>query len=265
MPAKTTPDPRTGKRWPRNLRALTGPATLRAVPENNASSGETSRSVSKSVPVTELALKYRIGLTLGGLYLRLALSTSKFRVEGAEHEQKLLDEGKAGIFSFWHGNMLFPVYLRRDRDIHVLSSLSRDGEMMARFVGKFGYRTIRGSSSRGGLRALVGMKKVVDKGYFAAFTPDGPRGPIHHVEGGVVLLSKIAQVPILAAGLAASRCWTLNSWDRCKVPKPFGRVAVSIDAPFRVSENDDEEEAKAELARRMHAMDARAAAMLEEW
>ncbi len=247
------------------MRVFHAAATLRAVPAKNASSASNERSSPNPPPVTELALKYRLGLTIGGAYVRFALGTSKFRMEGAEHEDALLAEGKAGIYSFWHGNMLFPVYMRRDRDIHVLSSLSRDGEMMARFVGKFGYRTVRGSSSRGGMRALVAVKKVVDKGYFAAFTPDGPRGPIHHVEGGVVLLSKVARVPILAAGFAGSRCWTLNSWDRCQVPKPFGRVAVSLDAPYQVGEDEPEEDAKAELARRMHAMDARAAEMLANW
>jgi len=200
------------------------------------------------------------------VYLKLAMRTSRIRFEGLEHEEAAREGGRPIIYSFWHDGILFPVYTHRGKDIHVLSSLSRDGDLIARFTARFGYRTIRGSSSRGGARALVAMRKVVAEGYDTAFTPDGPRGPRHTVQLGVIALARLCDLAIVPAGFASSRCVVLEkSWDKFRVPLPFGRVAYAIQPPLRVERDASEEEAGERLAERLHAADLRAREMLETW
>ncbi len=121
----------------------------------------------------------------------------------------------------------------RDRGIIVITSENFDGEWIARIIRRFGYGTARGSTSRGGARALVQLRRDLAAGQPAAFTVDGPRGPARVAQPGAVWLAGATGNPVLPFHIEAERCWTLKSWDRHQVPKPGTGLAIAIGAPIR--------------------------------
>jgi lysophospholipid acyltransferase (LPLAT)-like uncharacterized protein len=110
----------------------------------------------------------------------------------------------------------------------------RDGEIIARIVESFGFKTIRGSSSRGAARALIGIVRELERGSEVAVTPDGPRGPARRFASGALVAAQRVGVPIVGVGVFASSAWRLNSWDRFMIPKPFSRVQVAYTLPTSV-------------------------------
>lgn len=131
------------------------------------------------------------------------------------------------IFCFWHQCVLpCTIYFRRT-GATILISQSFDGELVTRILGLFGFRAVRGSSSRGGREGLLGLQDVIDSGKPAIFTADGPRGPIYRTKMGPIRLAEATGAPIGAFHLEPERAWTMRSWDRFLVPKPFTRIAVS--------------------------------------
>lgn len=136
-----------------------------------------------------------------------------------------------GIFCFWHRCTL-PAgwYFRRFR-CSILISQSFDGELIARTLARLGYGSVRGSSSRGGATALMALRDVLLRGLPVVFTADGPRGPIYQTKIGPVKLAQLTAEPIGSFYLLPQRAWTLGSWDRFLIPKPFSRVVVSWSRP----------------------------------
>jgi len=133
----------------------------------------------------------------------------------------------ARIFCFWHQCVLpCTVYFRRTHAT-ILISQSFDGELITRVLGLFGFRAVRGSSSRGAREGLLGLKHVIEEGGPAIFTADGPRGPIYRTKTGPIKLAKLTGAPIGAFHLEPEHAWTMRSWDRFLVPKPFTRIVVS--------------------------------------
>lgn len=173
-------------------------------------------------------------------------ATYHWREEGAGHLRRLESEGRPPIFAFWHGRVLAATLYFRDRGIIVITSENFDGEWIARIIRKFGYGTARGSSSRGGVRALIQLKKDMAAGSPAAFTVDGPRGPARVAQPGVIWLAGATGNPILPFHIESSSYWTVNSWDRHQVPKPGSDVAIAIGAPIEIAATD---EATVEVAR----------------
>jgi lysophospholipid acyltransferase (LPLAT)-like uncharacterized protein len=147
------------------------------------------------------------------------------------------------IYTVWHGQILLLPYLygRRLR-IHALTSRSRDGEILARFIQGFGISIVRGSSSRGGARALLQLARAVrDEGADILIVPDGPRGPRHVAQGGAVMLAKVTGIPMIPVAFAASAKTVLKSWDRFIIPHPFARAAVLFGEPIAVPRHADED------------------------
>jgi hypothetical protein len=175
---------------------------------------------------------------LGYPLLRLLGSTWRWQVSGLEHLEAIHAAGRHPIYAFWHGRILpGTIYFQR-RGIVVITSRNFDGEWIARIIERFGYGTARGSSSRGGpaaLRRLV--RDVGNRG--VAFTLDGPRGPSETAQPGAVWLSKATGHPLLPFHLEARSCWTLRSWDRTQIPKPFTTVALAIAEPIYVPDDAD--------------------------
>src|SRR4051794_16336296 len=136
--------------------------------------------------------------------------------------------------AFWHGRILPATYYFRPRGIVVITSENFDGEWIAGIIERFGYGTARGSSSRGGLKALLQLKRELAAGKPAGFTVDGPRGPARVAQPGAVWLAKASAHPVLPFHLEADRFWTVKSWDRTQIPKPFATVALVVDEPFDV-------------------------------
>ena len=176
-------------------------------------------------------LKQRFSLALitwsAWLFIRIIGPTLRYEVT-------IEDGGPPGgwiqpaVWVFWHRCIFPAVWFFRDRRIGVMTSSSFDGEYIARIISKFGFEPVRGSSTRGGVRALLGMHTVVEDGRTAAFTIDGPKGPRYVAKPGPVLLARKTQTPLVAFHLAVENAWVLNSWDHMIVPKPFSRVALHI-------------------------------------
>jgi len=149
------------------------------------------------------------------------------------------------IYCFWHQCVLpCTVYFRRSLAI-ILISQSFDGELIARTLRLFGFGAVRGSSSRGAREGLLGLKQVVESGRTAIFTADGPRGPIYRTKMGPIKLAQMTGAPIGAFHLEPEHAWTMRSWDRFLVPRPFTRIVVSWAQWTRVPADLPEEEFEA--------------------
>ena len=193
-------------------------------------------------------------------------ATFRWRTEGLEHFEAITRSGRQPIMAFWHGRILpATVYFRR-RGIIVITSENFDGEWIAGIIERFGYGTARGSTSRGAVKALVRLKRDMAAGNPAAFTLDGPRGPARVAQPGAIWLAKATGNPIVPFHIEASRHWTLRSWDRTQIPKPFSDVAIAIGEPIEVPSGADDaamEQARLTLEARLTALEARALAMIE--
>ena len=181
--------------------------------------------------------------------MRALASTWTWKVSGAEHVEAIKARGLHPIHSFWHGRILpATIYFQR-RGIVVITSDNYDGEWIARIIQKFGYGAARGSTSRGGPKALLQLvREVKSKG--VAFTLDGPRGPAEVAQPGAVWLAKATGNPLMPFHLESKSHWTLNSWDRTQIPKPFTTVALAISPPIYVPRDAGEgslEEARTTL------------------
>ncbi len=157
--------------------------------------------------------------------------------------------GQPVIFAFWHAKMLPLLWQHRDEGVAVLVSQHADGEIIARISEALGYRTVRGSTSRGGARALVEITRLLEQGIDVAFTPDGPRGPAHTIAPGVVYVAQRARMPIIPIAVSASRAWRLKTWDRFVIPKPFARVTIRYGDPHMVPSAEQGNTLEAETER----------------
>ena len=193
-------------------------------------------------------------------------SSLSWRVEGMSHLQ-FDGAGRRPIMAFWHGRVLTASYYFRNRAIVVMISENFDGEWIARIIERFGYGTSRGSTSRGGQRALLHMKREMEAGKPAGFAVDGPRGPARTVQPGVVWLAKLTGNPVVPFHMEASSYWSLNSWDRTQVPKPFSTVALAVGAPIDVPADAAQttiEAKRVEVQEALLSLERRAAALLLE-
>lgn len=154
-------------------------------------------------------------------------------------------DGPLCIWSFWHRSVIAATHRCRNHQIAVMTSRSFDGEYIARIIRNFGFIPVRGSSSRGAVGALMGMRRELEQGHSVAFTIDGPRGPCYVAKPGPVLLAKKTGVPICCFYIHVERAWVLNSWDRMMIPKPFSRAVFYASSPLVVpgNANDDQMEA----------------------
>ena len=190
--------------------------------------------------------------------------TLHWRIEGQEHVDAIFREGRQPIYAFWHGRILPALYHFRHQRIVVITSQNFDGEWIAGILKRFGFGTARGSTSRGGVRALVQLRRDLAAGRPAAFTLDGPRGPARVAQPGALWLSGATGQPLLPFHIEADRFWEMRSWDRTQVPKPFSTVALVMGAPLGVPDTSDAavEAAREELGRRLAVLEQRAHALL---
>ena len=179
--------------------------------------------------------KLAIAVRLGSVIIRALAITWRCRITNAAAWRELRSRRQPFIFAFWHGTMLPLVWTHRGEGVSVVISEHRDGEIIARIVESFGFKTIRGSSSRGAARALIGIVRVLERGSEVAVTPDGPRGPARRFASGALVAAQRVGVPIVGIGVVASRAWRLNSWDRFMIPKPFSRVQIAYTLPTSVA------------------------------
>jgi len=191
--------------------------------------------------------------------------TLRWRVEGADRYDAVLASGRQPIMAFWHGRILSGTLYFQRRGIVVITSENFDGEWIARIIQRFGFGTARGSSSRGGLRAMLQLVRDMERGTPAAFTLDGPRGPARVAQPGAIWLARATGNPVVPFHMEASSKWTANSWDRTQIPKPFTTVAVAIGEPLDVpsdANDTDLETTRQALEGRLQVLEARAIEML---
>jgi lysophospholipid acyltransferase (LPLAT)-like uncharacterized protein len=194
-------------------------------------------------------------------------ATLRWRVEGLQHLESLASAGRQPIMAFWHGRILAATYYFRRRGIVVITSENFDGEWIAGIIERFGYGTARGSSSRGGRKALLQLRRDLAAGRPAGFTLDGPRGPARHAQPGAVWLASYTGHPLLPFHIEASSFWSARSWDRTQVPRPFSTNAVVIGEPMQVPPDADDgaiEAARQVLEARLAALEQRALQLVRE-
>jgi len=193
-------------------------------------------------------LTFRAAGLVGGVLVRgLFLTTSAERI-GREHYQRFRNERSPVIFVFWHGQLLPLLYHHRNEDAVVLVSEHADGEYITRVIERMGFRTTRGSSTRGGTKALKGLIRAARDGHDLGITPDGPGGPARQLKPGALLAAALTGLPIIPVAAGASSAWRASSWDGFLIPKPFARVRLCYGPPYWV-ERDAGEEALAKHAR----------------
>jgi lysophospholipid acyltransferase (LPLAT)-like uncharacterized protein len=191
--------------------------------------------------------------------------TLRWRVEGLHHFDSIIASGRQPVMGFWHGRILPATYYFRRRGIVVITSENFDGEWIARIIERFGYGTARGSTSRGARRAMLQLVRDLKAGRPAGFTLDGPRGPARVAQPGAVWLAASTGNPLLPFHLEASSYWSVRSWDRTQIPKPFSTVALVVGAPIEVARDTTDdvlESARLGLERRLAVLEERARAML---
>jgi hypothetical protein len=191
--------------------------------------------------------------------------TLRWRTEGREHLDAVIAAGRQPIMAFWHGRILPATFYFRRRGIVVITSENFDGEWIARIIERFGYGTARGSTTRGGIKAMLKLVREMEAGKPAGFTVDGPRGPARIVQPGAVWLARETGNPVLPFHCEASSYWTANSWDRTQVPKPLATVAIAIGEPLYVTAGASAEQLEASrqlVQQRLIALEARARALL---
>ena len=175
-------------------------------------------------PLRDVPFKIKLISSIAVKILSFVGRTWKVEWVGKEIIDELDKNGV--IFAFWHGKSLVPCWTYKDKGVVVMVSLHRDGEIMNRALAALGFKRVRGSSTKGGRRALNAMCNLLNQGYSVAVTPDGPRGPKHSVHPGVFMLASKTGKPILPCGIGAKSYWELATWDSFLIPKPFTKVKI---------------------------------------
>lgn len=186
----------------------------------------------------QASLTLAVAPLLGATLVRLLASTLHVRREEAA-VGALWRSGTPAIYAVWHGRILLLPYFYGWRRARVLASRSRDGELLTRFVGRFGLEAVRGSSSRGGAEALRLLARALAEGRDAVVVPDGPRGPRETVKSGIVALARLTGAPIVPIAVGASPEWRFRSWDEFRIPKPLARCVLRFGDPIRVPRDAD--------------------------
>jgi lysophospholipid acyltransferase (LPLAT)-like uncharacterized protein len=184
--------------------------------------------------VTEPTRKVTWSSRLGSAFIQAIARTWRFRVVNEEASVRERAAGRPVVMALWHGEMLPLLFYHRNRQIAVLVSEHGDGEISARILSAFGFRLVRGSTSRGAARSLIAIDRELGAGFDVGITPDGPRGPRHSVAPGALLAAHRANVRILPLAAKSSAFWQLGSWDRFMIPKPFARVTIAYGDPVMV-------------------------------
>jgi len=193
---------------------------------------------------------------LAVIFIRLLFRTIRLRVVGEE-----LLEGISGgvIYAFWHGQQFLLVPYMSQRDIILMSSLSNDGEYQARILQRFGYKIVRGSSAKGGMRGLIGLIKGIRDGHDCGLAVDGPTGPIYEPKEGIIALARKTGASIVPLSSASRHKWTFEAaWDKYILPKPFSRGVIAFGQPYKPEKNTSVQQECDILRERLNALSSEA-------
>lgn len=176
---------------------------------------------------------------LAGPAIRLLASSWRIRTVHEERWQSLHASGRPYVFLLWHEAILPLLWRHRGQGITLVVSEAREGQYLVDFALSLGYDAVRGSSTRGATRALLGAVRTLREGRPVAITPDGPRGPRRTLKPGVLAAAQRAGGAVIPLHAAARRAWRLNSWDRMLIPQPAARVWITYGRPFEVAGGED--------------------------
>lgn len=203
-------------------------------------------------------LLLRVVPFLGAGLIRFVERTMRIETVARPPWEEFEGKKEGIIFAFWHNRLFLMPYASRGKEVAVLISQHRDGEMISRTMSYFGFSSVRGSTTRGGGQALRQMPGLLAEGKDLAITPDGPRGPVYRVQPGVIQVARLSGSPIFPITFASDRYRSFNSWDRFRVPKLFSR-GVFVWAPaLWVGRSDDLEEKRRELEESLKEITSRA-------
>jgi len=191
-------------------------------------------------------------------FIRLINLTYRYEFVGLDNKKRAraMNPKGAFVFAVWHQNLIGGILAHGDEQYTMIISESKDGEIVAVTCEKLGHKPSRGSSTRGGKKALIEMVKNVKSGIPGAITVDGPKGPPHVVKPGVIEVARLAQCAILPMSPYASKFWVFKkSWDQFRVPKPFCKIVIALGEPVFVDESITKEQFDAvalDVAQRLH-------------
>jgi lysophospholipid acyltransferase (LPLAT)-like uncharacterized protein len=210
-----------------------------------------------------LDLEGTAAVHLGSFALRAIGATWRVEIVGDDVMSRLRAANVGAVFSLWHGQLLPLIWHHRNRDVKILVSEHRDGEIIARVAQSLGYGVIRGSTTRGGGRAILEVVSAVRSGNTVAITPDGPRGPAKKVAPGPLIAAQRSDAPIVPAAAWASSAWRLSSWDSFMIPKPFAKIRIAYGNPIKLTDDSARSAAlrSTELEEAMAAAEAKVCAV----
>ena len=182
---------------------------------------------------------------IAAFFVKVLGFTLRYRLDDPHGISGTINSDNPGVWVFWHNGLLAaPLIVRRvvgDSPASTLTSASKDGAVIASFTECFGVSSVRGSSSRRAVAALIALKRALRKGNQIYITPDGPRGPRYSMEVGVVKLAQSSGAPLYPVRFSYSASWRTKTWDRLHIPKPFSRLTMHVEAPISIpAELDDE-------------------------
>lgn len=183
----------------------------------------------------KLRISPSVARAIGGPLITALARTWRVETIDEDRWRPLYDARDPHLFMCWHECLLPLLWRHRRQSIAIVVSEAREGQYLANFGERLGYRLVRGSSTRGATRALLGAVRELKAGRSVAFTPDGPRGPRRELKPGVVAAAQRGGGSIVPIHAAADRAWRLRSWDRFVVPKPFARIRIAYGVPFKVA------------------------------
>ena len=184
---------------------------------------------------------------VGALLIKLLmLSCRVIKAEGKERISKALARtGGKAVYATWHQRIAYHYLHLRNRNVTIMISQSRDGEYVSKIARCLGFKSVRGSSTRGGRKALEELAQRISQGESAGMLADGPLGPARVAKMGSVVMARNAQIPLIPVVWGADRCWVFNSWDRQLIPKPFARGVIYFAEPIWIPRSTQREELEA--------------------
>jgi lysophospholipid acyltransferase (LPLAT)-like uncharacterized protein len=185
-----------------------------------------------------MKLPPRVVRIVAGPLMRSLAHTWRLQTVNEERWRPLYRSGQPHVYLLWHEALLPLLWHHRNQGVAIVVSEAREGRYLSEFADTLGYHSLRGSTTRGGARALLAAVRELQAGGAVAFTPDGPRGPRRQLKPGVVAAAQRAGAVIVPVHAEADRSWRLDSWDRFMIPKPLAHVWISYGQPFAVAPGD---------------------------
>ncbi len=214
-------------------------------------------------------LKAKLVVSMGFWMVALLGKTLRYRVVGREQLAEFHGKQQGFIMNSWHGQQMLGFCFFRGCGYYILSSLSRDGDYSSSIMRRFGWRIIRGSTSKGAVRGLIELLRVLRQGAGVALTPDGPRGPLYHIEPGGIYLAQKTGAPLIPVAFVFDRKWVMKrSWDQFVIPKPFARCVAYFGEPLFVTGKLTGGRLEAEqerLKEAIHEVNRRGEELMRQW